>query len=153
MAFQNFWGGIHFGRNNIDHGMYVHTLPIPIVSIYYVLHVMSKPFGVMMVIKNLSVQTVIIYLACLGNYICNHENIFGHLSLSSFVGMAGVPPHQRHPQVHLFAQTTGMPKYYLFFQTSSSDHNFFQEMTIKHFMYVWKVPFLYIYIYLQKGPV
>ena len=39
-------------------------------------------------------------------------------SLSS-LGMVGVPPHQRHPQVPLFTQT-GMPKYDLF-----SDPHFF----------------------------
>ena len=55
--------------------------------------------------------------------------------------MVGVPPHWRHPQVPSFAQT-GMPKYDLF-----SEPWFliitFQEMTIKHLMYTWKVPFLY----------
>ena len=61
-------------------------------------------------------------------------------SLSS-LGMVGVPPHQRHPQVPLFTQT-GMPKYDLF-----SEPHFlivtFQETTINHLIYMWKVPFLY----------
>ena len=55
--------------------------------------------------------------------------------------MVGVPPHQRHPQVLSFTQT-GMPKYDLF-----SEPPFLivtsQEMTIKHLMYMQKVPFLY----------
>ena len=55
--------------------------------------------------------------------------------------MVGVPPCQRHPQVPLFAQTS-MPKYDL-----SSEPLFliitFQEMTIKHLIYMLKVPFLY----------
>ena len=57
------------------------------------------------------------------------------------LGMMGVPPHQRHPQVPSFAQAS-MPKYDLF---SKPLHLIltFQEMTIKHLMYTWKVPFLY----------
>ena len=55
--------------------------------------------------------------------------------------MVGVPPHQMHLQVPSFAQT-GMPKYDLF----SKPHFLivtFQETTIKHLMYMRKVPFLY----------
>ena len=55
--------------------------------------------------------------------------------------MVGVPPHQRHPQVPLFTQTSTQ-KNALF----SKPHFLivtFQEMTIKHLMYMWKVPFLY----------
>ena len=55
--------------------------------------------------------------------------------------MVGVPPCQRHPKVPSFTQT-GTPKYDLF-----SEPLFlivtFQEMTIKHLMYMWKVPLLY----------
>ena len=55
--------------------------------------------------------------------------------------MVGVPPHQRHPQVPSFTQT-GTPKYDLF-----SEPHFliitFQEITIKHLMYMQKVPFLH----------
>ena len=57
------------------------------------------------------------------------------------MGMVGVPPCRRHPQVPSFTQT-GTPKYDIF-----SEPLFFiitfQEMTIKHLMYTWKVPFLY----------
>ena len=60
------------------------------------------------------------------------------------LGIVGVPPHWRHPQVPLFAQA-GMPKYDLFSEVLIIT---FQEMTIKHLMYTWKVPF-----YIQKGPV
>ena len=55
--------------------------------------------------------------------------------------MVGVPPCQRHPLVPSFTQT-GTPKYDLF----SKPHFLiitFQEMTIEHLMYTWKVPFLY----------
>ena len=55
--------------------------------------------------------------------------------------MVGVPPHQRHPQVPLFAQTS-MPKYDLFSEPLLWIVTF-QEMTIKHLMYTWKVLFLY----------
>ena len=61
-------------------------------------------------------------------------------SLSS-LGMVGVPPHQRHPQVPSFTQT-GMPKYDLFFKPHFLIITF-QEITIKHLMYMWKVPLLY----------
>ena len=56
------------------------------------------------------------------------------------LGVEGVPPHQRYHQIPSIAQTS-MPNYDLF-PTSSLDHNF-EEMTIKHFMYMQKVPFLY----------
>ena len=61
-------------------------------------------------------------------------------SLSS-LGMMGVTPHQRHPQVPLFTQT-GMPKYDLFSEPLLLIVTF-HEMKIKHLMYTWKVPFLY----------
>ena len=58
--------------------------------------------------------------------------------MSQFLGHGG---HASYTQVPLIAQT-GMPKYDL-----SSDPLLlivtFQEMTIKHLMYTWKVPFLY----------
>ena len=55
--------------------------------------------------------------------------------------MVGVPPHERHLQVPSFTQT-GMPKYDLFSKPLLWIVTF-QEMTIKHFMYMQKVPLLY----------
>ena len=48
--------------------------------------------------------------------------------------LQGVPPRRRRRQTPCSAQT-GMTKYDLFLT--------FQEMTIKHLMYMRKVPFLY----------
>ena len=62
--------------------------------------------------------------------ICNQKNF----NISLFLGLGGVPPHQRHPQVPLSAQT-GMPKYDPFFKPLLSIITF-QEMTIKHLMYM-----------------
>ena len=56
-------------------------------------------------------------------------------------GGGGVPPHQRHPQVPLFGRT-GTPKYDLFSKSLLLIITF-QEMTIKHLIYTWQVPFLY----------
>ena len=58
----------------------------------------------------------------------------------------GVAPCQRHPQIQLSAQTS-MPKYDPFFEPLLPILTF-QEMTIKHLIYMQKVPF-----YIQKGPV
>ena len=69
--------------------------------------------------------------------ICNYEFL---RSLSS-LGMVGVPPHQSHPQVPSFTQT-GMPKHDLFSEPLLWIVTF-QEMKIKHFIYMQKVPFLY----------
>ena len=55
--------------------------------------------------------------------------------------MVGLPPHWRHPQVPSFTQTS-MPKYDHFPKPLLLIVTF-QEMTIKHLMYTWKVPFLY----------
>ena len=55
--------------------------------------------------------------------------------------MVEVPPHQRHPQVPSFAQTS-TPKYDLFSEPLLWIVTF-QEMTIKYLMYMEKVPFLY----------
>ena len=60
--------------------------------------------------------------------------------ISLFLGV-GVPPCQRHPQLPSFTQTS-MPKYDPFFKPLLSIITF-QEMTIKHFMYMQKAPFLY----------
>ena len=58
--------------------------------------------------------------------------------------MVGVPPCQRHPQVASFTQTS-TPKYDLFSEPLLLIVTF-QEMSIKHLMYIyiyiWKVPFL-----------
>ena len=53
----------------------------------------------------------------------------------------GLPPCWRHPQIPSFAQT-GMPKYDPFFEPLFLIVTF-QEMAIKHLMYMQKVPFLY----------
>ena len=52
-----------------------------------------------------------------------------------------MPPCQSHPQITLFIQTH-MPKYDPFFEPLLSIVTF-EEMTIKHLMYMQKVPFLY----------
>ena len=52
-----------------------------------------------------------------------------------------MPPHQRHLQIPSITQT-GMPNYDLFPPPLLSIITF-EEMTIKHFMYMQKVPFLY----------
>ena len=49
-----------------------------------------------------------------------------------------VPPPWRHPQIPLFAQT-GMPNHDLFSLFVSIIT--FEQMTIKHSMYMQKVPF------------
>ena len=53
----------------------------------------------------------------------------------------GVPPHWRHRQTPCSAQT-GTTNYDLFFRPLLSIVTS-QEMTIKHLMFMWKVPFLY----------
>ena len=52
-----------------------------------------------------------------------------------------MPPCWRHPEITSFAQT-GMPKYDPFFEPLLLIVTF-QEMTIKHLMYMQKVHFLY----------
>ena len=64
-----------------------------------------------------------------------------YFDISLFPGHGGVRTPWRHPQVPLFTQTC-MPKYGIFSETLLLIITF-QEMTIKHFMYTWKVPFLY----------
>ena len=68
---------------------------------------------------------------------CNFE----YFNICRFLRHGGVPPCQRHPQVPSLTQT-GTPKYDHFSEPLLLIITF-QEMTIKHLMYTWKVPFLY----------
>ena len=61
--------------------------------------------------------------------------------ISLFLWLCGLPPHQRCPQIPSFTQTS-TPKYGPFFKPLLLIVTF-QEMVIKHLMYMQKVPFLY----------
>ena len=69
--------------------------------------------------------------------ICNHACFI----ISLFLWLGGVPPPQRCPQIPSFAQT-GMPNYDPFFPPLLLIKTL-KVLTIKHSMYMWKVPLFY----------